>query len=73
MPRRAGSEFRRDIKPIETAFRTGAMPEALVADAASAAERFSARLMETVFSRPLWISPARNKAPNIRYARGQGW
>src|SRR4051812_30019600 len=51
----AGTEFWRDIKPLERVYRKDAAPELVVADAAVEDERFYAPLSETVGTRPLWI------------------
>jgi 2,4'-dihydroxyacetophenone dioxygenase len=72
MPKVAGAEFWRDIKPIEKVFREGAQPEAYVADAPFADERYFVPFTETVFSRPLWISPNQNKWADILYAKAAG-
>lgn len=72
MPKVAGAEFWRDIEPIKKVFREGAQPEAYVAGAAFADERYFVPFTETVFSRPLWISPAQNKWADILYAKAAG-
>lgn len=72
MPKLPGGEFWRDLKPIANVFREGAKPEAYVQGAPFADERYFVPFSETVFSRPLWISPGQNKWADILYAKGAG-
>jgi 2,4'-dihydroxyacetophenone dioxygenase len=66
------TEFWKSLKPIERVFRTDALPEAYIADAASDDERLYVPFTDTVSSRPLWISPHQNKWADILYARRAG-
>ena len=54
----AGTEFWRELKPIEHVFRPGALPEIYRAKVAQADERWFLPLSPTVGSMPLWISPS---------------
>jgi 2,4'-dihydroxyacetophenone dioxygenase len=66
------TEFWKTLKPIERVFRADALPEAYVADAATADERLYVPFTDTVSSRPLWISPQQNKWADILYAKRAG-
>jgi 2,4'-dihydroxyacetophenone dioxygenase len=68
----AETEFWRDLKPIDTVFRDGALPEAYVQDAPTEDERYYVPFTETVGSRPLWISPQQNRWADVLYAKGPG-
>jgi 2,4'-dihydroxyacetophenone dioxygenase len=72
MPELARNEFWRDLKPIAQVFRTDALPEAYIANAATEDERYYVPFTETVSSRPLWISPSQNKWCDILMAKGAG-
>lgn len=60
-PELATTAFRKAIKPIAEVFKPDALPEAYVADAPTADERYYVPFTDTVSSRPLWISPQQNK------------
>ena len=68
----SGTEFWRDLKPIERVFRTDAKPEAYIPDAPTEDERYYVPFTETVSSRPLWISPDQNRWCDVLYAKGPG-
>jgi 2,4'-dihydroxyacetophenone dioxygenase len=68
----SGGEFWRDLKPIEHAFKPGALPEAYISQAATDDERYYAPLSETVGTRPLWISPGQNRWCDVLMCRGAG-
>lgn len=66
------TEFWRTLKPIAKVFQADAKPEIYTADAATEDERYYVPFSETVFSRPLWISPSQNKWCDILMAKGPG-
>jgi 2,4'-dihydroxyacetophenone dioxygenase len=66
------TEFWRDLKPITTVFKPDALPEVFVADAPTEDERYYVPFTDTVFSRPLWISPTQNRWCDVLYAKGPG-
>jgi 2,4'-dihydroxyacetophenone dioxygenase len=68
----SGGEFWRDLKPIEHAFKPGALPEAYISQAATDDERFYAPLSDTVGTRPLWISPGQNRWCDVLMCTGAG-
>jgi len=68
----SGGEFWRDLKPIEHAFKPGALPEAYISQAATDDERYYAPLSDTVGTRPLWISPGQNRWCDVLMCRGAG-
>ena len=72
MPELATTEFWKAIKPIAQVFKPDALPEAYVADAATADKRYYVPFTDTVSSRPLWISPQQNKWCDILYAKAAG-
>jgi uncharacterized RmlC-like cupin family protein len=72
MAEAATTEFWRDIKPIASPFKPGALPEAYVANAATEDERYYVPFNETVGSRPLWISPSQNRWCDILWAKKAG-
>lgn len=72
MPEKATTEFWKAIKPIAEVFKPDALPEAYVANAPTADERYYAPFTDTVSSRPLWISPQQNKWRDILYAKAAG-
>src|ERR1700754_3372975 len=67
-----GSEFWRDIEPIEESARPGSLPEVHLANAATDDERFYVPLTETVSTRPLWISIQQNHWCDILVAERAG-
>src|SRR4051794_15026381 len=66
------NEFWRELKPIDRVFQADAAPELYLADAPAADDRLYVPFSETVFSRPLWISPSQNRWCDILMARGAG-
>jgi 2,4'-dihydroxyacetophenone dioxygenase len=60
------------MKPIEKVFQPDALPEVYLANAPTDDERYYVPFTETVFSRPLWISPSKNRWCDILMARGEG-
>jgi 2,4'-dihydroxyacetophenone dioxygenase len=70
----AGSEFWRDIKPIdkEKVFRKDAAPEVFLPDTMTDDDRFFVPLSATVVSRPLWISLAQNRWADVLMAKQPG-
>ena len=66
------TEFWRDIKPIPTVFKPDALPEQYIQDAPTDDERYYVPLTETVFTRPLWISPSQNRWADVLMAKGEG-
>ncbi len=67
-----GTEFWRDLKPIEKVFQHDAKPEVHLADAPTDNERFYVPLTDTVSTRPLWISPAQNRWCDVLMAKEAG-
>jgi 2,4'-dihydroxyacetophenone dioxygenase len=72
VPEKPNAEFWRSLKPIERVFQPDALPEAYIPNAATDDERYYVPFSETVFSRPLWISPHQNKWCDILMAKGAG-
>ena len=68
----ATKEFWKDIAPIDKVFQPNALPEAYIADAATDDERYYVPFTDTVFSRPLWISPTQNMWCDILMAKKAG-
>ena len=68
----AGSEFWRDLKPIENVFRRDAAPEIFLPDTLREDERYFVPLSETVFSRPLMISLSQNRWCDVLWAKSAG-
>ncbi len=67
-----GTEFWRDITPIEDSARPGSLPEVHLANAATDDERFYVPLTETVSTRPLWISIQQNRWCDILVSERAG-
>ena len=57
MAEEAHNEFWRGIKPIEKVFQPDALPEVYMPNIADDDERYYVPLSETVFTKPIWISP----------------
>ena len=66
------TEFWRSIKPIENCFKPGVPPEVYMKNPAMDDERYFLPLSETVFSRPMWISPQQNMWADILWAKQAG-
>ena len=72
MAEAATTEFWKDIPPIKSVFKPGALPEAYIRNAPTEDERYYVPFSETVSSRPLWISPSQNKWCDILMAKKAG-
>lgn len=72
MPEPAQTEFWKGLKPIASVFKPDAAPEIHIAGAPTDDERTYVPFTETVASRPLWISPAKNRWCDILFARRAG-
>ena len=67
-----GTEFWRDLKPIEKVFKPDALADVYKQDVAGGDERYFVPFTETVSSKPLWISPTQNKWCDILMAKSAG-
>jgi 2,4'-dihydroxyacetophenone dioxygenase len=65
-------EFWRGIKPIANSFKPGVLPEVYMKDPANSDERYFVPVSETVWSRPIWISPQRNMWADILMSKTAG-
>jgi 2,4'-dihydroxyacetophenone dioxygenase len=72
MPQTAVTEFWKDLQPIRNVFKPDALPEAYVHDAPTDDIQLYVPFNETVFSRPLWISPQQNRWCDILMAKSAG-
>ena len=72
MSEATGTEFWRDIKPIDKPMPPYALPEIYTHDAPTDDERYYIPLSETVGSRPLFISPTQNRWCDILWAKSAG-
>ena len=72
MPEAPKTEFWRGLKPIEDVFKPDALPEVYKAKVTQDDERYFVPISETVFSRPLWISPQRNMWADVLMAKSAG-
>ncbi len=63
------SEYWKDVKPIAKPFKDGALPDAYFAKIAEGDERLWVPFNETVFSKPVWISPQRNMWADVLMAK----
>jgi 2,4'-dihydroxyacetophenone dioxygenase len=72
MPEAATTEFWKDLKPIADVFKPDGVPEIFYPDTTSDDMRYYVPLTETVFTRPLFISPAQNRWCDILMATGPG-
>ncbi len=72
MAEAATTEFWKDLKPIQDVFKPDGIPEVFYADTWSDDMRYYVPLTETVFTRPLFISPAQNRWCDILMATGPG-
>jgi 2,4'-dihydroxyacetophenone dioxygenase len=68
----AATEFWRVLKPLADVFKPDAQREVHIASAPSADSRWYVPISDTVFSRPLWISPTQNKWCDILMANSAG-
>mgnify|MGYP006219774117 CR=1 FL=1 len=69
MPEAAHTEFWKDIKPVDKVFREGGLPEVYMPKIAEGDERYWVPISETVFSKPVWISPAKTATATAALAR----
>ena len=67
-----GTEFWRDLKPIEKVFQKHSLPEMFTPGIATDDERYYVPLSETVGTRPIWISVAQNSWCDVLMATGAG-
>lgn len=72
MPEKSNTEFWRSLKPIAKVFQPDALPEVYIPNAAIDDERYYVPFSETVYSRPIWISPQQNKWCDILMSKGAG-
>ena len=72
MPEKASSEFWRDIVPVPNSFKPGVPPELYLCDPAASDDRYFVPFTETVFSRPVWISPQQNMWADILMSKSAG-
>src|ERR671924_574249 len=72
MPEAATTEFWKELKPIENVFKPDGLPEIFCKDAPTDDLRYYVPLTETVFTRPLFISPSQNRWCDILMATGPG-
>lgn len=72
MPETAHSEFWKDIKPVEKVFREGGLPEVYHSRIAEGDERYWVPISETVSSKPVWISPAKNMWADVLMSKSAG-
>ena len=72
MPEAATTEIWKDLKPIADVFMPDGLPEVFYADTTSDDMRYYVPLTETVFTRPLFISPGQNRWCDILMATGPG-
>lgn len=72
MPEKAVMEFWKDLQPIGKVFQPDALPEVYIHNAPTDDFRLYVPFNETVFSRPLWISPQQNRWCDILMARSAG-
>jgi len=72
MPEAALKEFWKDLRPIEKVFQTHSLPEVYTHDAPGGDERYFVPFNDTVFTRPLWISPSTNRWCDVLMAKGAG-
>src|SRR4029453_19127647 len=72
MPEVATTEFWKDIKPVPNSFKPGVLPEVYMKDPANRDERYFVPVSETVWSRPVWISPQRNMWADILMSKSAG-
>ncbi|MFK7752463.1 MAG: 2,4'-dihydroxyacetophenone dioxygenase family protein [Sedimentitalea sp.] len=71
-PTTKGPEFWRDLKPITKVFQPDASPEVYLPNIADDDMRYYVPFTETVFSKPLWISPSKNQWCDVLMATGAG-
>ena len=69
---KANTEFWQHLSPIANPFMPDALPEVYTPNAVPEDERLYVPFTDTVFSRPLWISPSQNKWCDILMAKKAG-
>ena len=72
MPEKALTEFWRDLQPISKVFQPDALPEQYIQNAPTDDIKLYIPFNETIFSRPLWISPSQNRWCDILMAKSAG-
>ena len=72
MPEAATTEFWRSLKPIANVFKPDALRDSYLAKVAEGDERYFVPITDTVSSKPLWISPARNMWADVLMAKSAG-
>jgi 2,4'-dihydroxyacetophenone dioxygenase len=72
MAKQGRKEFWSELKPITNIFRPDALPEVYMSEVAGGDERYFVPFNETVYSKPLWISPSSNRWCDILMAKGAG-
>ena len=72
MPEQAVTEFWKDIVPIVKVFQVDSLPEVYRQNAPGGDERYFVPFNETVFSKPLWISPSQNRWCDVLMAKAAG-
>lgn len=68
----AAVEFWRTLKPLTDVFKPDAQTEVHISNAPTDDLRWYVPISDTVFSRPLWISPTQNKWCDILMASSAG-
>jgi 2,4'-dihydroxyacetophenone dioxygenase len=72
MPEQALTEFWKDLQPIAKVFQPDALPETYIQNAPTDDIQLYVPFNETIFSRPLWISPQQNRWCDILMAKSAG-
>jgi 2,4'-dihydroxyacetophenone dioxygenase len=72
MPEKAATEFWKGLQPIATVFKPDALPESYIQNAPTDDINLYVPFNETIFSRPLWISPQQNRWCDILMAKSAG-
>ena len=72
MAEATGTEFWRDLKPIEKVFQKHSLPEMFTESIATDDERYYVPLSETVGTRPIWISVSQNSWCDVLRSTGPG-
>jgi len=72
MPELAKTEFWKGRAPLKNVLKLDALPEVYGHDVAHGDERLFVPFTETVFSKPLWISPSSNRWCDILMSKGTG-
>jgi 2,4'-dihydroxyacetophenone dioxygenase len=72
MAETAGSEFWRDLRPIEHSFKRDALPEVYLPQVATDDDRYYVPFTDTVGSRPLWINIKDNTWSDVLRAKQAG-